>query len=170
VDGVTSGTTANYSGALTSKTKFALGKRFNAGYFKGKVGVIGITNTTLTATNFLNIYNNYPDATLEAGKVLVRKWATTTLPSHGTWEAEENIYDFFRDLATLTGTATEADVANGKTFYSDDATTKQTGTYNPPTIPKIKTRTITKKDPLTEPALMATAVLLIENRKLKRKI
>ena len=44
-----------------------------------------ILSVTPTATQILNCANNYPDATLDVGKILVRKYATTTQPSHGSW-------------------------------------------------------------------------------------
>lgn len=43
-------------------------------------------NTNITATNIANMSANYPDVTLVPGSVLVRKWATTTLPTHGAWQ------------------------------------------------------------------------------------
>lgn len=76
----------------------------------------------------------------------------------------------------LSGDATEADVATGKTFYKDDADTQLTGTLIP-VIQTIsggvdgKTRVVVRreKDPLLIPSLMANAALLIENKRLRRK-
>ena len=44
-------------------------------------------------------------------------------PTSGTYD----------NAPTLTGDATEADVAAGKTVYSNDPAIKRTGTYTPPT-------------------------------------
>jgi len=37
-----------------------------------------------------DLNGNFGDPSLEAGKVLIRKWATTTLPSFGAWGSEES--------------------------------------------------------------------------------
>jgi hypothetical protein len=70
---------------------------------------------------------------------------------------------------TLTGTATPADVLVGKTFYSTNAATQLTGKL---TIPVVAPRTIIKRveNPADEALLMATGVLLVRNRELKRRI
>lgn len=70
------------------------------------------------------------------------------------------------DLAT----AEPNDVAGGKTFFGKTGS-MQTGTGFGTAYTSHETRTITvtKKDPLTEPALMATAALLIENQMLRTK-
>jgi hypothetical protein len=71
----------------------------------------------------------------------------------------------------LTGDAIEADVTISKTFYNTDPKTMKTGTYVAP-APEAPSQVIIReieKDPLTEPALMATAVLLLQNKRLKRQ-
>jgi hypothetical protein len=70
----------------------------------------------------------------------------------------------------LTGDASPSDVTRYKTFYNTDATTKLTGTMNLP-LPT-KPRTIIKRveNPADEALLMATGVLLVRNRQLKRKL
>jgi hypothetical protein len=79
--------------------------------------------------------------------------------------------------AQLTGNADVGDVATGKTFYKDDADTQLTGTKQEPQAGssggasrRTRTKIVFRDSPVTEPALMATAVLLIQNRRLKRRL
>jgi hypothetical protein len=60
-------------------------------FFKGIMQNLIIVNSALGGTSIDNIADNYPDVSLEAGKVLVRKYATTTNPSHSAWSSEESL-------------------------------------------------------------------------------
>jgi len=48
-----------------------------------------ILNVALTSAQKTTIYTNYPDVGLEAGKVLVRKYASVTQPTFQGWGIEE---------------------------------------------------------------------------------
>jgi hypothetical protein len=59
--------------------------------FVGAQQAFIIYPSALTSSQRLNVYSNYPDVTLEAGKVLVRKWASSTQPSHDVWGSVERL-------------------------------------------------------------------------------
>jgi hypothetical protein len=64
--------------------------------WQGKVGYFTIINGNLSDAQEANLSANYPDVSLDAGKVLVRKYATTTNPSHSTWGIEESLEVFLK--------------------------------------------------------------------------
>lgn len=47
-----------------------------------------VFNICITPTQKSNIYAGYGDSSLVEGSVLVRKWASTTLPTHDLWTTE----------------------------------------------------------------------------------
>jgi len=56
----------------------------------GKIGPCLLWNgETLTASQIANLYSGFGDPSLEAGKVLVRKWATTSVPTYDGFGGEE---------------------------------------------------------------------------------
>jgi hypothetical protein len=55
--------------------------------FSGLMGNLNIYSGNINSST-ANLSVNYPDVSLEAGKVLVRKYATTALPTHGDWGTE----------------------------------------------------------------------------------
>jgi hypothetical protein len=65
-------------------------------WYNGNIGNLMSFNFVPTSTQKTNLYENYPDTTLENGKVLIRKLATTTEPVHSTWGSEEE--NQFRDM------------------------------------------------------------------------
>jgi hypothetical protein len=95
---------------------------------------------------------------------------TFTLTEETSWVI--TLFTTAEDALTpaLSGDAAPTDVADGRTFYNTDATTKLTGSMLLP-LPT-KTRTIIKRveNPADEALLMATGVLLVRNRQLKRKL
>jgi hypothetical protein len=77
-----------YAGALPPQFgKIATLAEFANGVFSG---VYFFDNPSITQTQIANIYNNYPDVSLDPGKALVRKYASTTLPSLLSWGTEIN--------------------------------------------------------------------------------
>jgi hypothetical protein len=62
--------------------------------FHGILGNVLVFSAVLTNTQHTNLASGYPDASLLAGSVLVRKWATTTQPSHADWGSEESRVTF----------------------------------------------------------------------------
>ncbi len=62
--------------------------------YYGANGIIAnvlLFNVAITDTQRANLYANYPDVTLDAGKVLVRKYAATAQPSHDVWGGLERL-------------------------------------------------------------------------------
>ena len=59
--------------------------------FAGYFGRFIIYSSALTASQRANIVANYPDVTLEAGKVCVRKYTSSTQPSHDAWGGLEHL-------------------------------------------------------------------------------
>jgi hypothetical protein len=57
-------------------------------FYKGILCNMILFNSPPSATQQTNLYGAYGDVSLEAGKVLVRKYATTALPTHGDWGTE----------------------------------------------------------------------------------
>ena len=53
--------------------------------------IVIIKGVKISSTTVANINANYPDVSLEAGKVLVRKWASSTQPSHDVWGSVERL-------------------------------------------------------------------------------
>jgi hypothetical protein len=87
--GETKSGAAPVSGVLT-KTGITIGNRHNnIEAIGGALCCLVKTTTALSDATLALIRNNYPDATLEEGKVLVRKYATTTQPAWGTPQATE---------------------------------------------------------------------------------
>lgn len=68
----------------------------------------------------------------------------------------------------LSGDAIAGDVMLGKTFYSNDADTKLTGTYTPTQLMEQRTKIRRVENPVDELLLMYTGMLTIENQKLRR--
>lgn len=60
----------------------------NGRVFDGVIGPVYIFSSCLSQEKITNLYSGYGDPTLVAGSCLVRKWATTTLPTHGAWNSE----------------------------------------------------------------------------------
>jgi hypothetical protein len=54
----------------------------------GTIGGVYLLNNAVTTIQRTNMFSNYPDVGLEAGKVLIRKYAATALPTHGDWGTE----------------------------------------------------------------------------------
>jgi hypothetical protein len=85
--------------------------------FIGSLACIIVVTGILTDTQFDSMYNNYPDTRLITGSVLVRKWATTTLPSFCAWGAVETVED---------GYSTETDYSGNSNNGTATGTTVQT--------------------------------------------
>jgi hypothetical protein len=71
-----------------STVHLSLGAYYGNEGFKGDIASCILYNQVISGTNYINLNSNYPDVSLDAGKVLVRKYATTTLPTHGDWGTE----------------------------------------------------------------------------------
>lgn len=81
------------TGSLENNTALVIGARWANGYaqfYNGAECCLIVTNTALTQTNINNLSDNYPDATLEAGKILVRKYAASVQPAHDIWGGVEH--------------------------------------------------------------------------------
>lgn len=76
---------------ITNTNSLLIGKSTTAGtQVDGVIGnVIVYGGVVLSQTEVTNGNANYPDVSLLAGSVLVRKWATTTNPAHSSWSIEE---------------------------------------------------------------------------------
>jgi hypothetical protein len=97
IDTILNGVVTNnvYSAVIVNNTTLEstngifLGCRFSGtDLLQGILGMFILYNHSLTSNNIINLQSNYPDVSLEAGKVLVRKYSTTALPTHGDWGTE----------------------------------------------------------------------------------
>ena len=85
------GNVENGGNSLGVLNDFAFEDVFEIGsgvaYFGGSIMHCRVYNdlSDLSESSIENLADNFGDPSLEAGKVLVRKWATTTLPAFGDW-------------------------------------------------------------------------------------
>jgi hypothetical protein len=63
--------------------------RYATNFANCDIGGVYIFNTRVPDAAILNFFNGYPDATLEQGKVLVRKYAASAQPAHDVWGGVE---------------------------------------------------------------------------------
>ena len=115
----------------------------------------GTLTDYVNAGNVAFMFNHIPEGTGNDNHVLYLDQALC--------ETEEEIF--------LTGTAQPDNVVAGKTFYNTDPLTQLTGIYVAPSGVASR-RTVVKHvvNPADETLLMATGVLLVRNRQLKRKL
>lgn len=75
----------------TSTNNVYIGKQADAAanYFQGIFGGVYKFSRVLDSDEITAINSNYPDPRLIEGSLVVRKWASTTLPTHGAWGVEE---------------------------------------------------------------------------------
>ena len=89
----------------------------NGNYFNGSMCELFFTNTLLTLENYQNLNINYPDVTLEAGKVCVRKYVGSDGPTQGAW-GELEIAPFYATSTEVlygtqaNGTLTDLHIGN----------------------------------------------------------
>jgi len=77
---------------VPSTVDWSIGNSITYGNFANcSVNDAFIFDYDLNSTQILNLYNDYPDVSLDAGKVLVRRYASTTNPAHSTWSSEETL-------------------------------------------------------------------------------
>jgi hypothetical protein len=84
-NGVDQGHLADTTNDDISALRLGAGTAIGQNAWKGFIAGAILFSSDLSASIESTIASYYPDVTLEAGKVLVRKYATTTLPTHGDW-------------------------------------------------------------------------------------
>jgi hypothetical protein len=77
-------TTAGTAIANSTEIFWIGGRSVSNSAWDGVIAYPIVVHDIITAAQMTSITNNYPDTTLDAGKILVRKYATTTQPAFST--------------------------------------------------------------------------------------
>jgi hypothetical protein len=116
IDGVSQTPKATANTALGSTTTFRIGtyRNHDGRFWNGDIAGVYVVSSALTDTQKSNVQNNYPDVTLEAGKICVRKYAATTQPSHDAWGNVEHL------VATTDALSAEDEILRNKLLFVVD--------------------------------------------------
>jgi hypothetical protein len=92
VDGVFIDSALTTSVPTISIGDFFIGQFGGGNFYKGGISNLCVYDATVSLGQDVSLASGYPDVSLDAGKVLVRKYASTTNPAHSSWGGEE-IYE-----------------------------------------------------------------------------